>query len=355
MKALVLAGGTGSRLRPITLSAAKQLIPVANKPVLFYALESLVAAGVTDIGMIVGDTADEIRAAVGDGGDFGARVTYIHQERPLGLAHAVLVARPWLGEEDFVMYLGDNFLFGRLDGHLERFRADRPAAGLLLTRVDNPGAFGVARVDPGGRVLRLEEKPRRPESDLALVGVYLFTPEIHEAARAIRPAGSGELEITDAIQWLIDRGRRVDSTVISGYWKDTGTLDDLLEVNRSVLEGVRPRVEGEVDDDSEIVGRVRIDPGARVVRSRVVGPVVIGPGSTISDSYVGPFTSIAEGCRLEDAEIEFSIVLAGAGIRGVGRVEKSLIGKEARVERAENPPKAHRLLLGDHSRVRIAP
>ncbi|MFH8411210.1 glucose-1-phosphate thymidylyltransferase [Streptomyces sp. NPDC018019] len=355
MKALVLSGGTGSRLRPITHTAAKQLVPVANKPVLFYGIESLVAAGVADIGIIVGDTAAEIRAAVGDGSRFGARVTYLPQEQPLGLAHAVLIARDWLGDDDFVMYLGDNFVVGGITELVEEFRRSRPDASILLTKVADPSAFGVAELGPEGGVLRLEEKPREPRSDLALVGVYLFTPAVHEAVRAIRPSARGELEITDALQWLVDAGRIVRSTVISGYWKDTGNVTDMLEVNRTVLEGLPSAVLGDVDGDSELVGRVRIEAGASVVRSRIVGPAVIGAGSVVRDSYIGPSTSVADGCVISGSEVEFSIVLDDSRIENAGRIEGSLIGRMVRMSGAARAPRAHRLVLGDHSQVQIAP
>ncbi|AWW42301.1 MULTISPECIES: glucose-1-phosphate thymidylyltransferase [Streptomyces] len=353
MKALVLSGGAGTRLRPITHTSAKQLVPVANKAVLFYGLESIAAAGITDVGVVVGDTAEEIREAVGDGSKFGLDITYIPQERPLGLAHAVLIARDYLGEDDFVMYLGDNFIVGGITDLVEEFRRTRPAAQILLTHVSDPRAFGVAELGPSGQVIGLEEKPERPKSDLALVGVYLFTPVIHEAVRAVRPSWRGELEITHAIQHLIDAEAEVRSTVIGGYWKDTGNVADMLEVNRTVLEGVERRIDGEVDAGSETVGRVVVEEGARVVNSRVVGPVVIGSGTEVRDSYVGPFTSIAENCRIVDSEVEFSILLRDSSIEGVGRIEHSLIGRHVRVTTAPSVPSAHRLVLGDHSKVQI--
>ncbi|WP_153455008.1 glucose-1-phosphate thymidylyltransferase [Streptomyces smaragdinus] len=354
MKALVLAGGSGTRLRPITHTSAKQLVPVANKPVLFYGLEAIARAGVTDVGIVVGETAAEIEAAVGDGSAFGLSVTYIPQPAPLGLAHAVLVARDFLGDDDFVMYLGDNFVVGGITGLVEQFRADRPAAQILLTKVSDPRAFGVAELDAGGRVIALEEKPEYPKSDLALVGVYLFTAAVHEAVRNIRPSARGELEITHAIQWLIDHRHDVRSTTISGYWKDTGSVTDMLEVNRSVLESAERAVEGTVDAASEIIGRVRIDPGATVTGSRIVGPAVVGAGTVIRNSYVGPFTSIAGDVHVEDSEIEYSIVLGGSRVIGVRRVEASLIGRNVEVTPAPRNPAAHRLVLGDHSKVQIA-
>ncbi|QKW34064.1 glucose-1-phosphate thymidylyltransferase [Actinomadura sp. NAK00032] len=354
MKALVLAGGSGSRLRPITHSFAKQLVPVANKPVLFYGLEAIRDAGIREVGIVVGDTAAEIRAAVGDGSRFGLEVTYLPQDAPRGLAHAVLIAREYLGDDDFVMYLGDNFIVGGIADLVERFREERPEAQIMLTRVSDPRAFGVAELDDAGRVVALEEKPERPKSEMALVGVYLFSPAVHAAVAELRPSRRGELEITDAIQWLIERGRRVESTAITGYWKDTGNVTDMLEVNRLVLEGVEPCVEGDVDAASELIGRVVVEKGARVAGSRIVGPAVVGAGSDIRDSYVGPFTSIDRDCAVLDSEIEYSIVLRGASIDGVGRIECSLIGREAQVTPAPRVPKAHRLVLGDHSKVQIS-
>jgi glucose-1-phosphate thymidylyltransferase len=263
LKGLILSGGKGTRLRPITHTSAKQLVPVANKPVLFYGLEAIAEAGITYVGIIVGDTADEIPLAVGDGSKFGVDVTYIAQHAPLGLAHAVLIARDFLGEDDFVMYLGDNFVLGGIADLIDALRADRPDAQILLTKVPDPTSFGVAELDADGRVTALEEKPARPRSDLALVGVYLFTPAVHQAIRAVKPSRRGELEITHVLQWLIDQRRDVRSTVISGYWKDTGNVTDMLEVNRSVLEGLEPTVQGVVDETSVLIGRVRIEAGAQ--------------------------------------------------------------------------------------------
>jgi len=354
MKALVLSGGSGTRLRPITHTSAKQLVPVANKPVLFYGLEAIAAAGITEVGIVVGDTAPAIEAAVGDGSKFGISATYIRQQAPLGLAHAVLIAREFLGDDDFVMYLGDNFIVGGITDLVEEFGKARPEAQIMLTRVSDPRSFGVAELDGAGRVLRLEEKPREPKSDLALVGVYLFTPAIHEAVTNLKPSWRGELEITEAIQWLLDNSHTVSSTTITGYWKDTGNVTDMLEVNRLVLEGMETRLDGEVDDSCEIIGRVVVEPGARVTGSRIVGPAIIGAGSEITCSYVGPFTAIDEDCLVDDSEIEYSIVLSRASIRGVRRIEASLIGHDAEVTPAPRVPRAHRLVLGDHSKVQIS-
>ncbi|MFK8850835.1 glucose-1-phosphate thymidylyltransferase [Streptomyces sp. Ac-502] len=352
MKALVLAGGSGSRLRPITHTSAKQLVPVANKPVLFYGLEAVAEAGIREVGIVVGDSAAEIEAAVGDGSRFGLEVTYLPQEAPLGLAHAVHIARDYLGDDDFVMYLGDNFIVGGISSLVRRFCTNRPDAQIMLARVSDPRAFGVVELDPRGRVIGLEEKPQHPKSDLALVGVYLFTARVHDAVCRIKPSWRGELEITDAIQELIDAGCRVDSDVVSGYWKDTGNVDDMLEVNRLVLDGIAADCAGEVGS-SELVGRVVVEEGATVTRSRIVGPAIIAAGSHICDSYVGPFTSIDSDCAVTDSEIEYSIVLRGASLAGVRRVERSLIGREVEVTSTPGALRAHRLVLGDHSKVQV--
>lgn len=356
MRALVLSGGAGTRLRPLTHTSAKQLVPVANKPVLFYVLEDIAAAGITEVGVVVGvdAAAEEIKEAVGDGSQFGLSVTFIPQDKPLGLAHAVLIAREFLGDEDFVMYLGDNFIVGGISSLVEEFRHNRPDAQILLTKVPNPSQLGVAELDEDGRVVGLEEKPKEPKSDLALVGVYMFTPVVHDAVRSIEPSWRGELEITHAIQWLIDAGKELHSTVISGYWKDTGNVADMLEVNRTVLESIEPSNEGTVDENSEIIGRVVLGEGASVSGSRIVGPAIIGAGCVVTDSYVGPFTSIEPRCRIADSEIEFSIVLHDSSVEGVRRIEASLVGHHVEVTPAPRVPKAHRFVLGDHSKVQIS-
>ncbi len=354
MKALVLSGGVGTRLRPITYTSAKQLLPVANKPVLFYGLEAIRDAGITEVGLVVGDTAPAITEAVGDGSAFGLEVTYLRQEAPLGLAHAVLIACEFLGDDDFVMYLGDNFIVGGISALAEQFRVSRPDAQIMLTRVADPREFGVAELDQAGQVVGLEEKPCQPKSNLALVGVYMFTSCVHEAVRNLKPSRRGELEITDAIQWLIDHGRKVASTTISGYWKDTGNVADMLEVNRLVLETTEPVQRGVVHPGCELIGRVVIERGAEVTASRIVGPVIIGAGTRVSGSYVGPFTSVAEDCTIDDSEIEYSIVLRGALISGTRRIEASIIGRGAEVTPAPRLSRVHRLILGDHSKVQIS-
>ncbi|MEU0567467.1 glucose-1-phosphate thymidylyltransferase [Nonomuraea sp. NPDC005983] len=353
MKALVLAGGKGTRLRPLTHTSAKQLVPVANKPVLYYGLEALRDAGVTEVGLIVGDTGAEFREALGDGSAFGLRITYIHQQAPLGLAHCVLIAREFLADEPFIMYLGDNFLVGGITGLVDAFRASDCDAQILLTKVAEPQFYGVAELGPEGEIIGLEEKPENPRSDLAIVGVYIFSPAIHRAVRAITPSARGELEITDAITWLIDHGSRVHSHLVSGYWKDTGRLQDMLECNRIVLEQVEPDVKGTVDRLSDITGRVVIEQGAVVENSVLRGPIVIGADSKIISSYVGPFTSIGANCEVENAEIEYSIVLDSSSVRGVSRIAHSLIGRNVEVSRATGMPNTHELMVGDHSRIQV--
>jgi glucose-1-phosphate thymidylyltransferase len=351
MKGLILSGGRGTRLRPLTYTSAKQLVPIANKPVLFYGIEALAAAGIREIGIVVGDTQAEIRAAVGDGTRWGVRVTYIEQDAPRGLAHAVLISEPFLGRHPFVMYLGDNLLKGSLQPFIEEFCRERPAAQILLARVPDPQRFGVAEL-VDGRVVRLEEKPQRPRSDLALVGVYIFGPEVFEAVKQIRPSFRNELEITDAIQYLIDRGFLVRPHIVDGWWKDTGKLEDMLEANRLVLDGIEPRIEGTVDAESRIEGRVVIEAGALIERSVIRGPAIIGQRTRIVHAYIGPFTSIMNDVLIKDSEIEHSIVLEGSSITDLAnRIIDSLIGKNVRIYREPVKPSAYRFMLGDNSEV----
>ena len=364
MKGLILSGGAGTRLRPITHTSAKQLVPVANKPILFYGIEDMVEAGITEIGIITGDTGAEIREAVGDGSRWGAHVTYIPQDAPLGLAHCVLIARDFLGDEDFVMYLGDNLLRQGIAEFVDRFEEDRrsadvadsvvPSAQILLARVPDPQRFGVAEIGPDGEVLRLVEKPVDPPSDLALVGVYLFDRSIHDAVAAIDPSPRGELEITAAIQWLIDHDHRVRHEVLEGWWKDTGKLQPLLEGNRLVLEAIEPSIRGTVDADSLIDGRVVIEEGAVIINSTVRGPAIIGERTRVVNSYIGPFTSVYFDCEIIDTEIEHSVVLEESIVSGVTRIADSLIGKKVEVRRSETRPHATRLMVGDHSVVDLA-
>jgi glucose-1-phosphate thymidylyltransferase len=350
MKGLILSGGRGTRLRPITYTSAKQLVPVANKPILFYGIEALAASGIREIGIVVGDTHQEIRDAVGDGRRWGVEVTYIQQSAPLGLAHAVLTAEPFLGDDAFCMYLGDNLILEPLAPLVERFRTAKPNSQILLARVPDPTQFGVAELS-GDKVKRLVEKPRVPPSDLALVGVYMFDASILRAAKAITPSARGELEITDAIQWLIDSGHTVRPHVIEGWWKDTGKLEDMLEANRIILDRLEPRSEGIVTD-SEIHGKVVIEAGARVVRSTVRGPAIIGPGALIEHAYIGPFTSVGESVSVRNSEVEHSILLEGSSIADVGgRIESSLIGKNASIYRTQGKPQSFTFMLGDRSEV----
>jgi len=355
VKALILAGGAGTRLRPITYTSAKQLVPVANKPILFYGLEAVAEAGIREVGIVVGDTRDEVMAAVGDGGRWGLTVTYLHQDQPLGLAHCVVIARHFLGDDEFVMYLGDNMLKQRLSEFVDAFAADGAgaAAQILLAHVPNPEQFGVAEMEPDGRIVRLVEKPANPPSDLALVGVYLFDRRIHQAVRAIQPSARGELEITDAIQWLIGAGHRVRSQILEGWWIDTGKLTPLLEANRLILETLDQQIDGKVDEESRIEGRVVLEVGAQVVRSTIRGPAIVGEGTRIVDSYVGPFTAIYHDCEIVGSEIDHSVVLERSRILGVPRIMDSLVGKDVEITRTDQRPAATRLMLGDHSQVEL--
>ena len=353
MKGLILSGGKGTRLQPITHTSAKQLVPVANKPVLFYGIEAMSEAGIEDIGIIIApETGAEIRAAAGDGSRFGVHITYVEQDAPLGLAHAALTAEPFLDGDSFVMYLGDNLLQGGISGLVESFRSSEPDALILLTPVPDPENFGVAELD-SGRVVALVEKPAQPATDLALVGVYMFTAGIHDAARAIEPSARGELEITDAIQYLVDGGKRVEPHIVKGWWKDTGRLDDMLEANRLVLDRIEPRVEGELIQ-SQCDGRVVVEPGARLERTSVRGPAIIGAGAQLTDCYIGPYTAIGEDCVICEAEVEHSILLSGCTVSNLaGRMESSLLGRNVTISRGVRQPRAFRFMVGDNSEIGI--
>ncbi len=367
MKGLILAGGVGSRLRPITHTSAKQLVPIANKPILFYGIEQMADVDILDIAIVVSpETGDEIRAAVGDGSSFGLSVTYISQPEPLGIAHGVKLAREYLGNDEFVLYLGDNMLEQGLREFVAEFHAERDrhpelgeehrplvAAHILLAAVDDPRQMGVAELDPRGEIIRLIEKPKVPPSKYALVGVYLFGPEIHDAVLSIAPSARGELEITDAIQWLIDSGHRVHHQILSGWWIDTGKKDPLLECNRLVLDTLDGRVDGRLDKKSKVEGRVVIEAGATLKNSTVRGPAIIGANTQLVDTYVGPYTSIGPDCELTDCDIEFSVVLENSRIVGVHRIKDSLLGRSVEVTRTSTRPKATRLTLGDHSQAEL--
>jgi glucose-1-phosphate thymidylyltransferase len=353
LKGLILSGGKGTRLRPITYTSAKQLVPVANTPVLFYGIQAMADAGIEEIGIIIApETGEEIRAVAGDGSRFGVRITYIVQDAPAGLAHAVLTAEPFLGDSPFVMYLGDNLLQGGIRDLVAAFHDNAPDALILLTPVADPENYGVAEL-ADGKVVRLVEKPPEPKTNLALVGVYMFRASVHDAARAIEPSARGELEITDAIQYLVDQGRRVDPHVVRGWWKDTGRLEDMLAANRLVLETIDGRVDGELVD-AKLDGRVVVEAGARLERSTVRGPAVIGAGAVIRDAYIGPYTAIGENCVIEHAEVEHSILLAGSVVSHLdGRMESSLLGRNVRIGRSDRQPRAYRFMVSDNSEIGI--
>jgi glucose-1-phosphate thymidylyltransferase len=354
LKGLILSGGRGTRLRPITFTSAKQLVPVANKPVLFYGIEAMAAAGIDEVGIIIApETGDEIREAAGDGSQFGVRIEYIVQDEPAGLAHAVLTAEPFLGGSPFVMYLGDNLLQGGMEELVRDFREHEPEALILLTPVPDPQNYGVAELGGDGAVVRLVEKPPEPATDLALVGVYMFTALIHDAARAIEPSARGELEITDAIQWLVDNGKRVEPHVVRGWWKDTGRLEDMLEANRLILDTVVRRVDG-VLDEAQVDGRVVVESGALLERATVRGPAVIGEGAVVRDAYIGPYTAVGRNCVIEGAEVEHSILLEGSSVRNLdGRMESSLLGRDVAISRGHRQPRAFRFMVGDKSEIGI--
>jgi glucose-1-phosphate thymidylyltransferase len=353
MRGLILSGGKGTRLRPLTHTSAKQLVPVANKPVLFYGIEAMASAGIEDVGIIIApETGGEIREAAGDGSSFGISIEYIEQDEPRGLAHAVLTAEPFLQDSPFVMYLGDNLLRDGIVDLVETFRTEEPDALILLTPVPDPENYGVAELNDG-RVSRLVEKPKDPATDLALVGVYMFTPAIFDAARSIEPSWRGELEITDAIQSLVDRGHRVDPHIVHGWWKDTGQVHDMLEANRLILDDLTESVEGELVD-SRVEGRVVIAEGARLERATVRGPAIVGSGSRLTDAYIGPYTAIGDDVTIEKAELEHSIVLSGSSIADLDfRIEASLIGKNVRIGKGPPLPKAYRFVVGDNADVQI--
>ena len=353
LRGLILSGGKGERLRPFTYSGAKQLVPIANKPVLFYAIEDLVRCGITDIGIVVGDTGAQVKEAVGDGDRFGARVIYIEQDAPLGIAHAVKVAADFLAGHPFVLYLGDNLVLGGVDTFVQRFRSDSSNCQILLCRVESPQSFGVAEL-VDGRVVRVVEKPRQPLSDLAVIGVYMFDWHVFEAVQQLRPSARGELEITDTIQCLIDKGLAVQAQELDRYWMDTGKMDDILEANAVVLDSLPAREEGSIDSASQVRGRVIVEPGAQVTNSVLEGPLIIGEESHIADSQIGPHTSVYHHCQVKGSRIANSVIMEHTLIEDVGYcIQDSLIGRFVEL-RGEGGMEDRRcaLTLGDHSQIR---
>lgn len=332
MKALVLSGGSATRLRPLSYRMPKQLVPVANKPVIHYVLEGLAALGINEVGLVVGPWRHRIAEVVGDGSRWGLRIAYLNQDRPRGLADCVRVAGPFLGDDDFVMYLGDNVLPDGIAEHAAQFRESRPDAQVVVRKVVDPRAFGVVELSQDGVVGRLVEKPRRPRSNLALVGVYFFTPAIHDAVRAITPSRRGELEITDAIQWLVSSGNEVHAVEHRGYWKDTGSLDDILDCNRHLLGRLHPAIAGEIDAFSAVDSNIIVEPTARIVRSRIEGPSIIGAGTVITDSRVGPYAAVGPDCLLRDTWLTDSIVVGGAPALTGRRLTSTLVGPSVRPE-----------------------
>jgi glucose-1-phosphate thymidylyltransferase len=358
MKGLITSGGMGTRLRPITHTSNKHLIPIANKPMIFYAIEALMGAGIEDIGIIINpETGDEMREALGDGSNFGGRFTYIMQEKPLGLAHVVKISEGFIGKEPFVFYLGDNVVVGGISGFVDEFKANKPNCQLVLSKTKHPERFGVAEIE-GGRVVRIEEKPKNPRSNYAVTGIYIYDHNIFEAVNSIEPSGRGELEISDAHQYLLDNGFEVRCSEITGWWKDTGQPEDLLEANRlaldMMLEKSEPEIRGEVDDDSDIAGKVVVEEGATIIRSQIRGPVVIGKDTVIEDSYIGPFTSIYYGCQVRRSEVEYSIILENCSILDADiRIERSLLGREVEIVKGDTKPKTLKFIVGDQSRIEL--
>jgi glucose-1-phosphate thymidylyltransferase len=355
MKGLILSGGKGTRLRPFTYTGAKQLVPLANKPVLFYAIEDLVEAGITAIAIVISpETGDQVKAVVGDGSHFGAQITYIVQDAPRGIAHGIKIAQDFIGADPFVLFLGDNFLREGIVPQVKAFRDGGLNAQIILYPMDDPSSMGVAVLDGDGRVTRLVEKPKQFISPYAVIGIYMFDCHVFEAVNSIKPSTRGELEITETIQYLIDHGLKVGAQPLTGWWIDTGKMSDILEANRLILDILETRIEGQVTGDSRIEGRVVLEPGALVINSTIRGPVIIGAQTRIENAYVGPFTSIQNDCVVQNCEIEHSVVLENTRILDVSaRIADSLIGRNVEIGRASGQNKALKIMLGDYSKVGI--
>ena len=355
-KALILAGGKGTRLRPLTYAMAKQLVPVANKPILFYALDTLYNGGVRDYGIIISpETGDDIQAHVHRWKQDDVEITFITQNEPLGLAHAVKVAQPYLGDSKFIMYLGDNLINADIGALIDAFVQDPSCdASIMLKPVENPSAFGVAELDSNGNVTQLVEKPEHPKSDLAMIGVYLFTPKIFEAIAKIKPSWRGELEITDAIQKLIDDQGHVKASIYQSWWLDTGKKDDLLAANRTVLgEFLKSENKGTVDEKTTLSGIVSVGKNAELTNCVVTGPVQIGAYCRIANTTIGPYTSIGDACEITNSQLENSVLLENCVLEDIsGKVENSLLGKGCRLVKAP-ATESHQFLLADHSEVQV--
>ncbi len=353
MKGLVTAGGHGTRLHPLTHTQNKHLIPIANKPMIFYALEYMKEAGITEVGIVINAGDQSLPDLVGDGSRWGMNITYLEQEAPLGLAHVVKIAEPFIGTEPFVFYLGDNILVGGIKTFVEAFQREGSNCHLVLSRVKDPQRFGVPELRDG-RIISIEEKPQHPKSEYAVTGIYLYDAHIFEAVNSIKPSARGELEISDAHQYLLEKGYAISYSEITGWWKDTGKPEDLLEANRLVLDNLKEEIRGEVDATSGIFGRVVLSPTAKIKNSIVRGPVIIGDNTRIVDCYIGPYTSIAENCELRNCEVEFSLIMSRCRINDIGiRIESSLLGKEVQIVKAANKPKTQRFMLGDRSRLEL--
>ncbi|MGH1362281.1 MAG: glucose-1-phosphate thymidylyltransferase [Calditrichia bacterium] len=353
MKALITSGGRGTRLRPITHTQNKHLIPIANKPILHYAIEAVVEAGIKEIGILVNADSDEVPDAIGNGDKWGVKITHIPQEAPLGLAHVVKISESFIGTDPFVFYLGDNMVVGGVKRFVDAFEKNGSNCHLTLAEVKDPSRFGVPELD-GDRIIGIEEKPEQPKSNYAVAGIYVYDSTIFEAVNNIKPSARGELEISDAHQYLLDKGYDISYSEITGWWKDTGKPYDLLEANRLILENLPAKIEGTVDDESHLAGKVIIEKGATVVNSNIRGPVIIGKDCHIENSYVGPFTSVYHNTRIQNSELEFSILMDNCRIMDVGvRIEGSILGSDVDVTRAKPKPQTHRLILGAQSYVEI--